>query len=137
MKARREARLKQKNIEGPNFTEPKQTPVAPHPQTSSSKPFPSSLRLSPSFSPSSSRKFNVSPTSDVDFSPSTAIPEFFVQSSHPIPSSLDNGATLDWTSTAADDPDRRWSISIGKKKERDKLPPLGAMVNQQDQLYKG
>ena len=130
MKARREARLKQKSVVGPNFTEPTEQP-----QTPPSNPSPFDPKL-PS-SPSSSRKRSISAMSDVDFSPSTAIPEFFVQPSHPIPSSLDNGITLDWTGALADDADKRWSISIGKKKEKDKLPPLGAMIEQQDQLYKG
>lgn len=136
MKARREARLKQSKVVDPNFTEPKKSFVTGQPQTPPLTPFPSNSKLqlpsSPSISPSS-RKLSISPTSDVDFSPSTAIPE---QPSHPIPSSLDNGITLDWTGAIADDTDRRWSISIGKKK-KDKLPPLGAMIDQQDQLYKG
>lgn len=140
LKARREARLKQKDIADPNFTEPKQTSAVPQPQTPPSKPFASGLKLhtSSSLSSPSSRKLSISsPTSDIDFSPSTAIPEFFVQPSRPIPSSLDNGITLDWTGTPADDADRRWIISIGKKKEKDKLPPLAATIDQQDQSYKG
>jgi hypothetical protein len=133
MKARRESRLKQNNVVGSNFTEPTgqlQTPP------SNTFPFSPKLPSSPSSLPSS-RKLSISAISDVDFSPSTAIPEFFVQPSHPIPSSLDNGITLDWTGSLADDADKRWSISIGRKKEKDKLPPLGAMIDQQDQLYKG
>ena len=133
LKARREARLKQKNVVGPNFIEP-----TGQPQTPPSNLFPFSPKLPPSPSSlPSSRKLSISAISDVDFSPSTAIPEFFVQPSHPIPSSLDNGITLDWTGALADDADKRWSISIGKKKEKDKLPPLGPMIDQQDQLYKG
>ena len=133
MKARREARLKQKNVVGLNFTE-----LTGQPQDPPLNSFPLSPKLpsSPSFLPSS-RKLSIGATSDVDFSPSTAIPEFFVQPSHPIPSSFDNGKTLDWTGVLPDDADKRWSISIGGKKERDKLPPLGAMIDQQHQLYKG
>jgi hypothetical protein len=132
MKARREARLKQKD-DVPNFTE-----STGQFQTPPSIPFPFSPKLPSSPSPlPSSQKLSISATSDVDFSPSTAIPEFFVQPSHPIPSSLDNGITLDWTGALADDADKRWSISIGRKKEKDKLPPLGAMVDQQHQLHKG
>ena len=129
LKARREARLKQKNVPG---TEP-----TGQPQTPPSNPFPFSPKLpsSPSSLPSS-RRLSISAISDVDFSPSTAIPEFSVQSSHPIPSSFDNGITLDWTGALPDDADKRWSLSISKKK-KDKLPPLGAMIDQQHQIYKG
>ena len=69
---------------------------------------------------------------------SVRLPPFLSSSSspHSIPLSLDNGITLDWTGALADDADKRWSISIGKKK-KDKLPPLGAMIDQQHQLYKG
>ena len=137
MKARREARLKQRNVTDLNFSEIKKKAVTGQPQTLPLNPFPSNVRL-PS-SPSSSlpsRKLSISPMSDVDFSPSTALPEVLVQPSQPIPSSLDNGITLDWTGALADVTDSRWSISIGKKK-KDKLPPLGAMIDQQDQLYKG
>ena len=139
LKARREARLKHKNVADPDFTEPKQAFIVGQPQSPPSNSFPSSLKLSssPSFSSPSSLKQSISATSDVDFSPSTAIPESFVQPSHPIPSSLDNGITLDWTGSVADDTDRRWTLSIGKKKEKDKLPPLGTVIDQQDQLYKG
>lgn len=133
MKARREARLKQKNVVGPNFTESTGQPSTP---PSNPSPFSPKLPSSPSSLPSS-RKLSSSGISDLDFSPSTATPEFFVQPSHPIPSSLDNGKTLDWSGVLTDDADKRWSISIGKKKERDKLPPLGAMIDQQHQLYNG
>ena len=42
---------------------------------------------------------------------------------HPIPRSLDNGATLDWSGKeAAEEPkhDRKWSLSITKRKTKDK-----------------
>ena len=98
--------------------------------------------LRPSFSPlpslpsPSSRKLNSSTSSDIDFSPSTGIFDPYIQA-HPIPSSLDNGTTLDWSGTISDDGDKRWGISIGKRKDKDKLPPLRVMVDQQEEIHKG
>jgi hypothetical protein len=71
--------------------------------------------------------------SDIDFSPAVG-----VVSPHPIPLSSNGGATLDWTGSASeDDRDKRWPLSIAKRRHRDKHA-LGAskpVVEQQESLY--
>ena len=50
--------------------------------------------------------------------------------SHPMPRSLDNGATLDWSGKeATDEPkhDRKWSLSINKRKPKDKVVSLSPL----------
>ncbi|KZT30861.1 hypothetical protein NEOLEDRAFT_1053133 [Neolentinus lepideus HHB14362 ss-1] len=73
--------------------------------------------------------------SDIDFSPSVGVTHL-----HPVPTSSDNGTTLDWTrSTPTTDKHdiRRWTMSLtskGKSKERN--PSLGkGVAEQQDLLY--
>lgn len=81
------------------------------------------------------RKGSTSTSWEVDFSPATG----GIDSSsihHPVPCSNDNGRTFDWSSTYLDDVDKRWSISIGKRKDKDKLPPLGALMDEQEKLHK-
>lgn len=136
LKARREARLKKELIATP------EKPSSHHASPSSDQKGSGEPILQPSFSPSpslpvpSSRKLSSSTSSDIDFSPSTGIFDTPVQA-HPIPSSLDNGTTLDWTGTISDDGDKRWGISIGRRKDKDRLPPLRVMVDQQEQIHKG
>ncbi|CAA7265940.1 unnamed protein product [Cyclocybe aegerita] len=135
LKARREARMKRDSALTPEkpIAHPA-SPSSPHSITPSRKPLPSfSPSPSPSFSPSSSRKLSNSTSSDVDFSPSTGAEP--LPPLHPIPASLDNGMTLDWTGTPTDDSDKRWAISIGKKKEKDKMLPLGVIIDQQEKTY--
>ena len=73
--------------------------------------------------------------SEIDFSPSVG-----VIPPHPVPSSSNGGATLDWTgSNSEDERDKRWSLSITKRKHKDKYP-LGAsktVVEKQESLYVG
>lgn len=73
--------------------------------------------------------------SEIDFSPAVG-----VVPPHPVPSSSDGGATLDWTgSTSEDERDKRWSLSITKRKHRDRYP-TGApktVVEKQESLYAG
>lgn len=94
----------------------------------------------PSFSPASSisstpPRTSINNTSDVDFSPSTGV--FDVPAKlHPVPTSRDNGITLDWTGGSTQD-EKRWTKSIVRKKEKDILPPLGVMVDQEGQMHKG
>lgn len=47
--------------------------------------------------------------------------------------------TLDWTSSALDEEknDKRWMLSRAKWKDKDKIVPLGVLVDQQEQFYKG
>lgn len=73
--------------------------------------------------------------SEIDFSPSVRIVP-----PHPVPSSSNEGATLDWTGSNSDDErDKRWSLSITKRRHKDKYP-LGAsktVVEKQEALYVG
>ena len=135
LKARREARLKKELVVTPEKLSFHASPSSD--QKGSNEPI-----LQPSFSPSpslplpSSRKLSSSTSSDIDFSPSTGIFDPPVQA-HPIPSSLDNGTTLDWTGTVSEDGDKRWGITIGRRKDKDRLPPLRVVVDQQEQIHKG
>ncbi|KDR85432.1 hypothetical protein GALMADRAFT_234305 [Galerina marginata CBS 339.88] len=135
LKARREARLKRETVI--NSNKPSSPGRASHAaleiHTPPKLPLPQTFSPSPSFSPSTSRKRSTSTVSDVDFSPSTGVFDLPIQR-HPVPFSTDNGLTLDWTGTHSDDGDRRW-MGIGKKKEKDRLPPLGLMLEQQEQAY--
>lgn len=76
--------------------------------------------------------------SEIDFSPSVnaAVPL------HPVPSSSNGGATLDWTgSTSEDERDKRWSISITKRRHKDKSSVYANananIVAKQESLYLG
>jgi len=93
--------------------------------------------LSPPSSVSASplRKLSNSTTSDVDFSPSTGWFEL-PSKLHPVPTSLDNGITLDWTGGSSHE-ERRWTKSIVKKRDKDSLPPLGVMIDEQEEMHKG
>ncbi|KAF8078854.1 hypothetical protein FPV67DRAFT_82266 [Lyophyllum atratum] len=115
LKARREARLSSKSTpprsELPSRLQPT-NPSALHP----------ALPIS-----SSTRKESIS--SDLDFSPSTGA-SFL----HPVPSSLDNGMTLDW-SGFDDKPDSRWKLNSSKRKGKEALPPLAMVMEQQEAAY--
>jgi len=81
------------------------------------------------------RKVSASARSDVDFSPSTR--RYSIQvSQHPVPSSLDNGLTLDWCSCTIEEEknDRKWSLSSRRK---EKMPPLELMQDQQEKNHQG
>ncbi|KAF8140623.1 hypothetical protein EV363DRAFT_1393526 [Boletus edulis] len=71
--------------------------------------------------------------SEVDFSPSTrSVPP------HPVPLSSNGGATLDWTGSHSEDDklDRRWTISRGKRKAKEKmLPSSKPIVEKQETLF--
>ncbi|GJE85853.1 hypothetical protein PsYK624_019320 [Phanerochaete sordida] len=71
--------------------------------------------------------------SEIDFSPSVG-----VMPPHPVPLSSNGGATLDWTgSNSEDERDKRWSLSITKRRHKDRYP-LGAsrtVVEKQESIY--
>ncbi|EKM61344.1 uncharacterized protein PHACADRAFT_111833 [Phanerochaete carnosa HHB-10118-sp] len=71
--------------------------------------------------------------SEIDFSPSVGlIPP------HPVPSSSNGGATLDWTgSNSEDERDKRWSLSITRRRHRDRYPAGASktIVEKQESLY--
>ncbi|KAJ7161366.1 hypothetical protein C8R43DRAFT_880779 [Mycena crocata] len=48
---------------------------------------------------------------------------------HPIPTSSDEGTTLDWSGIGSEDDrfERRWTISISKRKEKEKIPSNSAV----------
>jgi len=136
LKARREARLK-RETSGNEKTDSPEHSLSSH-QFKTPPRVPSSSRpsSSPSSYPSTSRKSSTNAASEVDFSPSTGISESPLQS-HPVPSSTDNGRTLDWTGLHQEDGDRRRIMGIGKKKEKDKMPLFGLMMDQNEQHYEG
>lgn len=79
----------------------------------------------------SPRKTSLS--SEVDFSPLTG-----VSTLHPVPASLDNGMTLDWSGFAANDKsERRWKLSTVRRRETEQLPHLSLVVDQQEKTHSG
>ena len=70
--------------------------------------------------------------SEVDFSPSIG-----AAPNHPVPSSSDHGATLDWTASSSDDErDRRWPM-LAKRRAKEKGIANRAVVENQESLYSG
>ncbi|THV07634.1 hypothetical protein K435DRAFT_833489 [Dendrothele bispora CBS 962.96] len=61
-------------------------------------------------------------SSDIDFSPSTgATPTIAKLPLHPVPTSHDDGHTLDWSNHSwEDEKDKRWSLSTSKRKGKEK-----------------
>lgn len=114
------------------------SPSSKHSKSSGRHPYPH-LALPVPLSPVSSplRKASTSTSSEVDFSPSTRRPQI-QPCLHPVPSSLDNGLTLDWGCSTFDEEkaDRRWPISV-RRKDKDKLPPLELMQDQQEKNHRG
>ncbi|PPR08127.1 hypothetical protein CVT24_012371 [Panaeolus cyanescens] len=131
LKARREARLKRDGLTTPEKVAILASPTSQHSDSRPRKPSP--LSFTPSPSPSA-RKGSNSTTSDVDFSPSVGLLES-ISNSHPVPTSIDNGDTLDWTGTTSEESDHRWAKALGKRRERDRLPPLGVIVDEQEQIF--
>lgn len=112
MKARREARLR---ATGPIHSE-----ASPQSFFSNSS--------SPSRAP-------VSPRESVAFPSTGHAGEDFVATldasvPHPMPRSLDNGATLDWSGremTEEPKHDRKWSLAINKRKAKDKATSVSSL----------
>ncbi|KAG6832558.1 hypothetical protein H0H92_000187 [Tricholoma furcatifolium] len=118
LKARREARLSNQS-----------TP--PRPELASSRPQRTvSLTVHP-VSPISPNLRKESMPSDVDFSPSTGAALL-----HPVPTSLDNGLTLDW-SGFDDKHESRWKLTGGKRKGKEVMPPTATAMEQQEIAYAG
>jgi hypothetical protein len=93
---------------------------------------PLSQAIFPMISASTSpRKASIS--SDVDFSPLTG-----VTSVHPVPASLDNGITLDWSGLASNErSERRWKLSTTKRREKEQLPHLNLVMDQLEKTHSG
>ncbi|KAJ8516133.1 hypothetical protein ONZ45_g6520 [Pleurotus djamor] len=117
LKARREARIRA----GLPPHLPRNLPSSPS-SSVSSPPRPTIYRTSPITSPSPSpQRRPILTNSEVDFGPSTVASNTPV-TPHPVPSSIDDGDTLDWAGDASDDEksDKRWSLSIHRRKGKDK-----------------
>jgi len=72
--------------------------------------------------------------SQVDFRPSVGLNKL-----HPVPLSTNEGHTLDWGSSADDEkPDKRWSISIPKRRPKDRTINVSKeFVEGQAVMYSG
>jgi hypothetical protein len=71
----------------------------------------------PPLNPQASRIAKPSLESELDFSPSVGIDRL-----HPVPTSTDDGATLDWGGTLFEEEktEKKWSLSLPKRKPKDK-----------------
>ncbi|KAH9178744.1 hypothetical protein EDB89DRAFT_2170981 [Lactarius sanguifluus] len=107
LKLRREARLQAARVNDSSVS-----------TSSRSSPVRYSL---PPFNPQASRIANPSLESELDFSPSVGIDRL-----HPVPTSADDGATLDWGGTLSeeDKTDKRWPLSITMRRHKDKPLPV-------------
>ncbi|KAF5352719.1 hypothetical protein D9756_006000 [Leucocoprinus leucothites] len=136
VKAKREAKMKATQTDSEHHHSPFAYVPSSSKQSKSPNgpPYPRLASPTPSPFSSSFRKASASTGSDVDFSPSTRRPPMQAPQ-HPVPSSLDNGLTLDWGSSALDEDknDRRWSLSTRRK---GKMPPLELMQDQQEKNYR-
>lgn len=90
-----------------------------------------------SIPPPTAHPADLSTESEVDFSPSVGTTTHAHQ--HPVPTSSNGGATLDWSTSTSDDEksDRRWSLSIPKRIVKDKSTANHQVVEKQDSLYVG
>ncbi|KAI0752206.1 hypothetical protein BC629DRAFT_1739397 [Irpex lacteus] len=131
LKARREARLRAlQSIKQP--AEPPVTSDQGSLSSFSSHPSPARARLPEPLPPvqPSTQVRSSSVESEVDFSPSIGAAPI-----HPVPSSSDNGATLDWTASSSDDErDRRWPL-LAKKRTKERGSASKAVVENQESLY--
>lgn len=125
-KARREARLRTQST--PLRVEPPRQP-----DRSSISSAGSSHDKAASAVPPSPRQPRISEDSEIDFSPAVG-----VIPSHPVPSSLDGGVTLDWSTSGSEHGrERRWSLSRGKRRSKDlsSIPLSRAATEKQDAAY--
>ncbi|EPQ60381.1 hypothetical protein GLOTRDRAFT_67962 [Gloeophyllum trabeum ATCC 11539] len=134
LKARREARLRalQANVsrnEVPSKSD--RTTISSVSAGSSISPIEVSF---PTSTPPTSHVPGLSNESDIDFSPSVGVTHL-----HPVPTSSNDGATLDWSRAGPPGykPEhRRWTLSLSKGKAKERTPSLGkGVVEKQDFLY--
>ncbi|KDQ63308.1 hypothetical protein JAAARDRAFT_374068 [Jaapia argillacea MUCL 33604] len=134
LKARREARLKalQSNPLPPDLhSRPDVSPEA----SLSIQSSPVRPSLPTIFSSTTGTTMTTSNESEIDFRPSVGTVPL-----HPVPTSSNDGATLDWSHFVVPDdkPEhRRWSISLSKGKAREKPANQSnkVVVEKQDSLY--
>lgn len=136
LKARREARLKLSQSISPRKDVPLKSDIASASSFSSVSSPPLTMSAP---TPITLSKATTGITSEIDFSPSTGVSNVTVPL-HPVPSSLDDGTTLDWTGPGSEDErsERRWSLSIAKLKGKEKAPYLNSVtVEKQESRYAG
>jgi hypothetical protein len=116
MKARREARLKGLSLNSSGKSSSRVSELSPRSSfsTGSSPTTPSRMSTGITFPTSDALSAG---ESEVDFRPSVS-----VTVSHPVPRSIDDGATLDWSGSKLSDEkfDRRWSLSIARRKPKER-----------------
>ncbi|KAJ6504409.1 hypothetical protein DFH09DRAFT_1201572 [Mycena vulgaris] len=124
LKARREARLKSANS-SPSSTKSEPPASASQAKTSPLRPLFPPVPLLPPPIPAI-REIEPSPA------PGRSAPI----TNHPVPTSSDEGTTLDWSGVGSEDDklERRWTISISKRKEREKHPSNNA-VETRESMY--
>jgi hypothetical protein len=103
-------------------------------------PFPEKDSISSGSSAPRTTSNNATPvrigtTSDLDFSPSTSLP----LRTHPVPTSSDDGVTLDWAGmfSGHERHERRWTLSISKRKDKGKAPLNSVLIEKQESLHTG
>ncbi|KAF5368531.1 hypothetical protein D9758_002292 [Tetrapyrgos nigripes] len=126
VKARREARLKSGHLSSPavkriTLTTPSSQSNTPLYPISSSPP----MALDHSAN-----------TSDIDFSPSTGSTLSALKHLlHPVPTSHDDGRTLDWSGVTPDD-DKRWPLSASRRKGKDRETIIDVTdIQKQEGIY--
>ncbi|KAF9460106.1 hypothetical protein BDZ94DRAFT_1266679 [Collybia nuda] len=120
-KARREARLGQHQVTARNSEEPSLSSSLNNDSSTHAH-----FLVTSSPSP---RKASVS--SEIDFGPSVG-----VSYTHPVPASLDNGITLDWSGYAFyERSERKWHLSTVKRKGKEKLPQVTTVIDQQAKAH--
>ncbi|KAI0778335.1 hypothetical protein BD413DRAFT_601117 [Trametes elegans] len=129
LKARREARLRALQS-SPVYNDFRGTPDTVSLPSASADSSPQ--RVPGSGASTIPRQAGLPGDSEIDFSPSTGTAPV-----HPIPSSSNGGATLDWTAASPEEGrERRWSLTITKRKGKE--PSLGShkdVVEKQESLY--
>ncbi|KAJ7040401.1 hypothetical protein C8F04DRAFT_1312860 [Mycena alexandri] len=123
LKARREARLKSANS-SPSSNK------SEHASTSS----PQSSPLRPVIPPVPFPPPSVPDIRETQSSPTPGQPA--APLAHPVPSSSDEGTTLDWSGIGTDDDrlERRWTMSITKRKDKER-PPSNSAVETRESMY--
>ncbi|EMD41889.1 hypothetical protein CERSUDRAFT_110441 [Gelatoporia subvermispora B] len=128
LKARREARLKGKQSRASKAAPPELNFDIPAPLNFTSPAGQGSEH------PSVGASEDQSLESEVDFSPSVGTIPL-----HPVPSSSNGGATLDWTGSTSeeDKSDKKWTLSVTKRRHKSKHSHSTSrtVVEKQDSLY--
>ncbi len=132
LKARREARLKLESNAIPQTAQPSSNSSW---SNSSSRPFPVSPTSLTFFPPKTT---TTSHSSEIDFSPSTNSNTRV--SLHPVPTSIDDGLTLDWSTPFLEEErsERKWTISVSKWKGKERVAPISSTALEgQENRYAG